>query len=119
MKFNKIVYTFACLALISCRNETSVVQTPVAQVPYVETTSYDVKVNDYVPVFDKLPSRTLENVEKFNLETPLRCEVDWETQQLISTQPFDRRDFLLERVDKGDALPDLKVENLSFENNIN
>lgn len=116
MKFNKIVYTFACLALISCRNETSVVQTPVAQVPYVETTSYDVKVNDYVPVFDKLPSRTLENVEKFNLETPLRCEVDWETQQLISTQPFDRRDFLLERVDKGDALPDLKVENLSFEN---
>ena len=116
MKFNKIVYTFACLALISCRNETSVVQTPVAQVPYVETTSYDVKVNDYVPVFDKLPSRTLENVEKFNLETPLRCEVNWETQQLISTQPFDRRDFLLERVDKGDALPDLKVENLSFEN---
>ena len=116
MKFNKIVYTCACLALISCRNETSVVQTPVAQVPYVETTSYDVKVNDYVPVFDKLPSRTLENVEKFNLETPLRCEVDWETQQLISTQPFDRRDFLLERVDKGDALPDLKVENLSFEN---
>ena len=99
MKFNKIVYTFACLALISCRNETSVVQTPVAQVPYVETTSYDVKVNDYVPVFDKLPSRTLENVEKFNLETQ-----------------FDRRDFLLERVDKGDALPDLKVENLSFEN---
>jgi hypothetical protein len=81
--------------------------------PYMETSSYDVQVNDYVPVFDKAPSRTLENVEKFNLETPLRCEVDWETQKLISTQPFDRRDFLLERVDKGDALPDLKVDNLS------
>ena len=85
--------------------------------PYVvDNSSYDIKVNDYVPVFDKLPSRTLENVEKFNLETPLRCEVDWESQSIISSQPFARRDFSLQRVDKGDALPVLKVENLSFEN---
>ncbi|MGN0929187.1 MAG: hypothetical protein ACI4N3_00935 [Alphaproteobacteria bacterium] len=86
-------------------------------VPYVvDNTSYDIKVNDFVPVFDKLPSRTLENVEKFNLETPLRCEVDWDSQSIISVQPFARRDFFLERVDKGDVLPVLKVENLSFEN---
>ncbi len=114
MKLNKIIYTIACLFIASCSDDTNVIQTPVQQ-PYIETTSYDVQVNDYVPVFDKTPSRTLENVEKFNIETPLRCEVDWETQQLISSQPFDRRDFLLERVDKGDPLPDLKVDNLSFE----
>ena len=113
MKFNKIIYSMTCLFLVSCYDNSDMNQ--VVNQPYMETSSYDVQVNDYVPVFDKAPSRTLENVEKFNLETPLRCEVDWETQKLISTQPFDRRDFLLERVDKGDALPDLKVDNLSFE----
>ncbi len=114
MKFNKVLYSMACLVLVSCHDDMEVRQIP-AQ-PYIETTSYNVQVNDYVPVFDKKPSRTLENVEKFNIETPLRCSVDWETQKLISTQPFDRRDFLLERVDKGDALPLLKVDNFSFEN---
>ena len=114
MKLNKIIYTIACLFIASCSDDANTIQTP-SQQPFVETTSYDVQVNDYVPVFEKAPSRTLEDVEKFNIETPLRCEVDWETQQLISTQPFDRRDFLLERVDKGDPLPDLKVDNLSFE----
>ena len=113
MKLNKILSLISCLFLISC-NETNVQQLPVKEM--YETSSYDVTVDDYVPVFDKVPSRTLENVEKFNLEAPLRCEVDWETQQLISSQPFDRRDFLLERVNKGDPLPDLKVENFSFEN---
>nr|MCR5506820.1 hypothetical protein [bacterium] len=100
----------------SCRNNDSGMQQSYMTQPYAETTSYDIQVNDYVPVFDKAPSRTLENVEKFSIETPLRCEVDWETQKLISSQPFDRRDFLLERVDKGDPLPNLKVENFSFEN---
>lgn len=82
----------------------------------VENSTYDVKVNDYVPVFEKLPSRTLENVEKFNLETHMRCRVDWESQAIVSFQPFARRDFYLERVDKGDPLPELQVDNLSFEN---
>ena len=112
MKLQKIICSIACLFLISCIEE-DFSQRPQS---YIDTTTYNIQENEYVPIFDKAPSRTLENVEKFNLETPLRCEVDWETQQLISAQPFDRRDFLLERVDKGDPLPDLKVENLSFEN---
>ena len=106
------------LILTSCDNDITYPQqqiiTPVAPISG-ETTSYNIKVSDYVPVFDKAPSRTLENAEKFNIETPLRCEVDWETQTLISTQPFSRRDFAFDRVDRGDPLPDLKVDNLSFE----
>lgn len=117
MKFCKFFY-FICLVFItSCSDEYDYGYNMMAQpMPYVEDTSYDIKVNDYVPVFDKVPSRTLENVEKFNLETPLRCEVDWDSQSIISSQPFQRRDFFLERVDKGDVLPTLKVDNLSFEN---
>ena len=69
---------------------------------------------DRVPVYEKKPSRTLEDVEKFNLETPLRCEVDWTTQNLISSQPYGKKDFFLERVDIGDELPSLSVKNLSF-----
>ncbi len=115
MKLNKFLYIASFLFIISCSDDYN--NGMVMQTPYVvENSSYDIKVNDYVPVFDKTPSRTLENVEKFNLETPLRCEVDWDSQSIISTQPFARRDFFLERVDKGDALPVLKVDNLSFEN---
>lgn len=114
MKLKKIIYSFGFLFLLSCSDDMGQMQ-PMYQPYVVDTSSYDVSVNEYVPVFDKAPSRTIENVEKFNLETPLRCEVDWETQTLISTQPFSRRDFFLERVDKGDTLPDLKVDNLTFE----
>jgi hypothetical protein len=67
-----------------------------------------------VPVYERKVSRTLENVEFFNLETPLRCKVDWDSQSIISAQPFDAERFYLERVDKGDALPDITVEDLSF-----
>lgn len=115
MKLKKFIYIISLIFMSSCSDDFGNNGTYIP--PYVvDNSSYDIKVNDYVPVFDKLPSRTLENVEKFNLETPLRCEVDWESQSIISSQPFGRRDFSLQRVDKGDALPVLKVENLSFEN---
>ena len=117
MKFVKILSSLSFVFLLSCSDDMYPGYPNSGPYPYiVDTSSYDIKVNDYVPVFDKAPSRTLENVEKFNLETPLRCEVDWETQTLISTQPFNRRDFYLERVDKGDPLPELKVDNFTFEN---
>ncbi len=103
------------LFIFACSDNANNMNTFSQQTEYEETSSYNITVNDYVPVFDKKPSRTLESVEKFNIETPLRCEVDWETQHLISDLPFDRREFLLERVDKGDPLPALKVDNLSFE----
>ncbi|MDR1477018.1 MAG: hypothetical protein LBI17_02725 [Rickettsiales bacterium] len=73
------------------------------------------RVFSAVPVYERKPVRTFEDVEKFNLETPMRCTVDWSDQRLISALPFKRRDFYLERVDRGDVLPDLKVDNLSFE----
>ncbi len=113
MRFFKFFYFIGFLFFASCSTGLELINNlPIV----VDNSSYDIKVNDFVPVFDKTPSRTLENVEKFNLETPLRCEVDWESQSIISTQPFKRRDFYLERVDKGDPLPLLNVENLSFEN---
>jgi hypothetical protein len=70
-----------------------------------------------VPVYERKVARTLENVEFFNLETPIRCKVDWDSQNIISTQPFDADRFYLERVDKGDPLPDITVEDLSFKDN--
>ena len=66
-----------------------------------------------VPMFDKRLPRTFESVEKFSVETPMRCSVDWDNQALIKQEPFDRRDFSIERVDKGDPLPDIAVKDLS------
>ena len=73
-----------------------------------------IEQSEFVPIYPRITPRTFENTEKFNLETPLRCEVDWSDQNLISTQPYGRSDFYLERIDKGDELPDLNVKNFSF-----
>ncbi|MDR1009394.1 MAG: hypothetical protein LBL52_04050 [Rickettsiales bacterium] len=67
-----------------------------------------------VPIYERKIPRTFENVEKFNLEIEARCRVDWASQHLISSEPFSRDSFKLERTDKGDPLPTLNVENLSF-----
>jgi hypothetical protein len=105
-----------CLALafVSCRQDGNAPQYQIYQPD--AGAAYSGWAPGTVPIFDKKPARTIENVEKFNLETPIRCTVDWDSQTLISAQPFERSDFLLERVDKGDKLPAMDVENLSFEN---
>lgn len=64
-------------------------------------------------MYDRNTPRTFETAGKFNLSTPYRCTVDWSDQTIISAQPAGARDFQFERVDRGDPLPEIKVENLS------
>ena len=59
MKLQKIICSIACLFLISCIEE-DFSQRPQS---YIDTTTYNIQENEYVPIFDKAPSRTLENVQ--------------------------------------------------------
>ncbi len=107
---HKILFFILSFVLVSCENQ-NVRQLDASQ----ELIIQDGAVQEGgVPIYSKIPPRTFETAEKFNLETPLRCEVDWSDQKLISTQPYGRNDFYLQRVDKGDTLPELTVKNFSF-----
>ena len=69
-----------------------------------------------VVMYDRMVPRTLGAAERFNLSIQHRCAVDWSDQVLISSQPYNPRDFLFSREDKGDPLPNIHVENLSANN---
>ncbi len=59
--------------------------------------------------------RTPKGVNELDLETPLRCFVNWDTQQMISTIPYNTKAFQLIRNGKNDALPRYEVNGFSFE----
>lgn len=59
--------------------------------------------------------RTPDGANALDLETPLRCNVNWQTQQLILTLPFNNSAFKLQRVTPSDSLPRLEVTGFTFE----
>lgn len=64
---------------------------------------------------DPFMIRTPEGANALDLETPLRCNVNWETQQMILTLPYVRSAFKLERNGQNDALPRFEVTGFSFD----
>ena len=59
--------------------------------------------------------RTTEGANQLDLETPLRCFVNWDTQQMISTIPYNVKAFSLSRNGKNDVLPRFEVNGFSFD----
>lgn len=64
---------------------------------------------------DPFMIRTTEGANALDLETPLRCNVNWETQQMILTLPFVKSAFKLERNGQNDVLPRFEVNGFSFD----
>lgn len=59
--------------------------------------------------------RTSEGAKSLDLETPLRCYVNWNTQEMISSLPFNIEAFSLIKNGKNDILPRFEVTGFSFE----
>ena len=64
---------------------------------------------------DKRAIRTPDGANALDLETPLRCNVNWQTQQMLLTLPFNNSAFRLERLEKNDKLPGFEVTGFTFE----
>lgn len=59
--------------------------------------------------------RTPKGAQTFDLETPLRCSVNWQTQQMITTIPYNIKAFNLVKNGNNDMLPRFEVTGFSFE----
>ncbi len=58
--------------------------------------------------------KTTKGANELDLETPLRCYVNWETQEMISTIPYNVNAFRLTRNGRNDPLPKFEVNGYSF-----
>lgn len=69
----------------------------------------------YMNPEDKRIIRTPEGANELDLETPLRCNVNWTTQQMVLTLPYIKSAFKLERNGQNDPLPRFEVTGYSFD----
>ena len=110
-KLKQIVLA-SVLLLSSCGFMDHIKQSAVQQktpVPEIPVYTAEVKEPSYPTI------RTPQGANRLDLETPLRCFVNWETQQMISTVPYNIKAFNLVRNGKNDMLPRFEVNGFSFE----
>ena len=60
--------------------------------------------------------RTTFRSNDLDLETPLRCNVNWKTQEMVQILPHNNISFSIERNDIDDMLPEFEVRDFSFDN---
>ena len=60
--------------------------------------------------------RTTFRANDLDLETPLRCNVNWKTQEMVQILPHNNVSFRIERNDVNDPLPDFEVRDFTFDN---
>lgn len=74
--------------------------------------------NNYMilPQQDPNMLRTIHRAHDLDLETPLRCNVNWKTQEMVQILPHNNVSFKIERNDVNDKLPDFEVRDFTFDN---
>ncbi len=60
--------------------------------------------------------RTTFRANDLDLETPLRCNVNWKTQEMVQILPHNNMSFRIDRNDINNPLPDFEVRDFSFDN---
>lgn len=65
-----------------------------------------------VPIFPKKAALTTDTAQRFSIELPKRCTVDWNNQSVVSVVPEEK--IKIVRLATGDPLPDLQVKDYEF-----
>src|SRR5574344_1881180 len=112
--------TIMSLSLSACINRDDADLDTYAMPEPVKATAPAPKVEEEIEVELRDPEdpfmvRTPEGANALDLETPLRCNVNWQTQQMVLTLPYIKSAFKLERNGANDPLPRFAVTGYSFE----
>ena len=65
-----------------------------------------------VPIFPKKAALTTDTAQRFALDLPKRCTVNWNNQSVVTVVPEEKIEIV--RLNTGDELPDLKVSDYEF-----
>lgn len=108
IKINVLLYVGIASALFAgCANRNNNLQYDTVNV--VENLVVDERS---VPIFPKKAALTTDTAQRFALDLPKRCTVDWNNQSVVSVVPEEKIEIV--RLDTGDALPDLQVSDYDF-----
>lgn len=65
-----------------------------------------------VPIFPKKAALTTDTAQRFSIELPKRCKVNWDNQTIVSVVPEEPIEMI--RLGTGDPLPELQVTDYEF-----
>lgn len=105
---NSSLILFVLSILCACHTKTP----PVSQMIDFKKSGMEAKIT--LPQDPNL-IKTPKGAQTFDLETPLRCSVNWQTQQMITTIPYNIKAFNLVKNGNNDPLPRFEVTGFSFE----
>lgn len=113
LKHCKILLASAALllAVSGCKTSEPEIETPQPQKIVNIDPAATAKI---VQPIDPDMVRTTEGASSLDLETPLRCNVNWSTQQMITTLPYNLKAFNLTRNGIDNPLPRFEVTGFSF-----
>ena len=109
MKYIRFLLSVICVGAVA-----ACVQQKQEQPLYDNITVVDELVIDEnsVPIFPKKAALTTDTARRFSVELPMRCEVDWNNQSVVSVVPAEQIEMV--RLGVGDALPELQVSDYEF-----
>lgn len=108
--FKFMILTFWGGALCGCAQQNN--QQNIPQYDTVTVVENFVIDENSVPIFPKKAALTTDTAQRFSIELPKRCKVDWDNQAVVSVVPEEPIEII--RLGVGDKLPDLEVKNYEF-----
>ena len=108
IKINVLLYiSIASVLFVGCTKQNKNVQYDTINV--VENLVVDERS---VPIFPKKAALTTDTAQRFALDLPKRCTVNWNNQSVVSVVPEEKIEIV--RLDIGDKLPNLQVSDYDF-----
>ncbi len=116
MKFIKnLILGFLCVIVLAGCSLLGKKKEDVPQFDNVTVVEETIIDSRSVPIFPKKAALTTDTARRFSIELPMRCEVDWNNQSVVSVVPAEKIEMV--RLGMGGALPeDLKVSDYEFKN---
>ena len=110
MKFVKSFFGLFCIwGMLGCAQNQQQQQPMYDNITVVDELVID---ENSVPIFPKKAALTTDTARRFSVELPMRCEVDWNNQSVVSVVPAETIEMV--RLGVGDELPDLQVSDYEF-----
>ncbi len=104
-----LLYIMTILVCAGCQRAENTMQQQFDTVQVVENMVIDEKS---VPIFPKKAALTTDTAQRFSVELPMRCTVDWDNQAVVSVVREEKIEMV--RLGTGDNLPDLSVDQYKF-----
>ncbi len=109
-KINLFLLAMFSVAVVACTNQQRQEQVP--QYDTINVVENFVIDENSVPIFPKKAALTTDTAQRFSIELPKRCTVDWDNQNVVSVVPHEKIEMV--RLGVGDALPELVVSDYEF-----